>query len=216
MKLVIGNKNYSSWSLRPWLLMKVLDLPFSEAVIPLYQPDSKPRLLEHAPSGKVPALHDEGLVIWDSLAITEYLAEQFPGVAVWPRDTEARAVARSVACEMHSGFGALRTHMPMNLRAALPGKGRTPQVQEDIERIQDLWSDCRERYGQDGPFLFGAFSAADAFYAPVVTRFVTYEVPLSDLGADYRDSLLALPAMQDWYAAARLETERISASEPYG
>lgn len=216
MKLVIGNKNYSSWSLRPWLLMKVLELPFTEQLIPLYQPDSKPRLLEQAPSGKVPALHDESLVIWDSLAITEYLAEQFPGVAVWPRDTEARAVARSVACEMHSGFGALRTHMPMNLRAALPGKGRTPQVQEDIERIQDLWSDCRERYGQDGPFLFGAFSAADAFYAPVVTRFVTYEVPLSDLGADYRDSLLALPAMQDWYAAARLETERISASEPYG
>lgn len=153
MKLVIGNKNYSSWSLRPWLLMKVLDLPFEEELIPLYQADSKPRLLERAPHGKVPVLHDEGLVIWDSLAIVEYLAEQFPGVAVWPRDTEARAIARSVTCEMHSGFSALRTHMPMNLRAALPGRGRTPEVADDIERIQDLWQDCRERYGQGGAFL---------------------------------------------------------------
>ena len=215
MNLVIGNKNYSSWSLRPWLLMRVLDLPFEEELIPLYGPDSKPRLLERAPHGKVPALHDGALVIWDSLAIVEYLAEQYPGVAVWPRDTEARAIARSVACEMHSGFSALRTHMPMNLRASLPGKGRTPQVVEDIERIQDLWEDCRERYGQDGPFLFGEFSAADAFFAPVVTRFVTYGVPLSDLCGDYRDTVLALPAMQEWYAAGLRETERIAASEPY-
>lgn len=215
MKLVIGNKNYSSWSLRPWLLMKVLDLPFEEELIPLYQADSKPKLLERAPHGKVPALHDEGLVIWDSLAIVEYLAEQFPGVPVWPRETEARAIARSVACEMHSGFSALRTHMPMNLRAALPGKGRRPEVIEDIERVQDLWQDCRERYGEGGPFLFGEFCAADAFFAPVVTRFVTYEVPLADACADYRDAILGLPAMQEWYSAGVQEAERIAASEPY-
>jgi glutathione S-transferase len=117
---------------------------------------------------------------------------------------------------MHSGFSALRTHMPMNLRAALPGRGRTPEVADDIERIQDLWQDCRERYGQGGAFLFGEFSAADAFFAPVVTRFVTYEVALSDTGADYRDAILGLPAMQQWYAAGVLEPERIAASEPYG
>lgn len=215
MKLVIGNKNYSSWSLRPWLLMRVLDLPFEEELIPLYEPDSKPRLLERAPHGKVPALHDGDLVIWDSLAIVEYLAEQYPGVEVWPHDTDARALARSVACEMHSGFSALRSHMPMNLRAALPGKGRRPEVIEDIERIQDLWQDCRERFGERGPFLFGAFSAADAFFAPVVTRFVTYDVPLVGVCADYRDTILGLPALQEWYAAGVAETARIPASEPY-
>ena len=215
MKLVIGNKNYSSWSLRPWLLMRVLDLPFDEQLVPLYAPGSKPELLLRSPTGKVPALHDGDLVIWDSLAITEYLAEQFPGVAVWPADSDARAIARCVAAEMHSGFSALRTHMPMNCRASLPGKGQTPEVLADIARICELWLDCRSRFSRGGPFLFGAFSAADAFYAPVVTRFVTYGVSLPTICREYVDALRALPAMVEWVAAGVAETERIAASEPY-
>jgi glutathione S-transferase len=216
MKLIIGNKNYSSWSLRPWLLMRMLDLPFEEVLIPLYTPDAKAQLLARAPSGKVPALHDGTLVVWDSLAIVEYLAEQYPGVPVWPADAEARAIARSVTAEMHAGFSALRTHMPMNCRASLPGKGHTPEVLADIARITALWSDCRARFGAaGGPFLFGAFSAADAFYAPVVTRFLTYGVALPDDARAYVEAVRALPAMQAWYAAGIAETDRIAASEPY-
>lgn len=215
MKLVIGNKNYSSWSLRPWLLMRVLDLPFEEVLIPLYAPDSKPKLLAETPSGKVPALHDGTLVIWDSLAIVEYLAEQYPSLAVWPADGEARAMARCVAAEMHSGFSALRSHMPMNCRGSHPGKGQTPEVLADIARISQLWTDCRSRFGSEGPFLFGTFSAADAFYAPVVSRFITYAVPLPPLCSAYVEAVRALPAMAEWYAAGIAETDRIAASEPY-
>ena len=215
MKLVIGNKNYSSWSLRPWLLMRVLDLPFEELLIPLYAPDSKAKLLSHSPSGKVPTLIDGPLVIWDSLAIVEYLAEHYPGVAVWPADGEARAVARCVAAEMHSGFSALRTHMPMNLRDSHPGKGQTPEVLADIARIVEVWSDCRSRHAAAGPFLFGVFSAADAFYAPVVTRFLTYAVPLLPICREYVEAVRSLPAMAAWYAAGVAETDRIAASEPY-
>ena len=216
MKLIIGNKNYSSWSLRPWLLMQVLELPFEEVLIPLYAPGAKEKLLAQAPSGKVPALHDGDLVLWDSLAITEYLAEQYPGVAVWPADAEARAIARCVAAEMHSGFSALRTHMPMNCRASHPGKGQTPEVLADIARITALWTDCRTRFGAGGPFLFGAFSAADAFYAPVVSRFLTYAVALPSICQDYVAAVRALPAMQAWYAAGIAEQERVAGSEPYG
>lgn len=215
MKLVIGNKNYSSWSLRPWLLMRALEIPFEEELVPLYREDSKSRLLQHAPSGRVPVLHDGELVVWDSLAIIEYLAEQFPGVAVWPRDTEARAHARSVCAEMHSGFTALRSHMPMNCRASLPGEGQTPAVLADIARIGEIWEDCRRRHALEGPYLFGEFSAADAFFAPVVTRFVTYQVPLTELGDEYVETMRGLPALQEWYLAALKETERIEASEPY-
>ncbi|MES2683164.1 MAG: glutathione S-transferase family protein [Pseudomonadota bacterium] len=216
MKLVIGNKNYSSWSLRPWLLMQVLDLPFEEVLIPLYQPGSRETLLTLTPSGKVPTLIDGELVIWDSLAIVEYLAEQYPGVAVWPADAEARATARCVAAEMHAGFAALRNHMPMNLRASHPGKGHTPEVLADIARITELWLDCRARFGSEGPFLFGPFSAADAFYAPVVTRFLSYGVSLPAVCREYVEAVRTLPAMQVWYAAGIAETDRIAASEPYG
>ena len=216
MKLVIGNKNYSSWSLRPWLLMRVLDLPFEELLIPLYGRDSKPKLLAETPSGKVPALHDGALVLWDSLAIVEYLAEQYPGVPVWPADGEARAQARCVAAEMHAGFSALRTHMPMNCRGSHPGKGLNAEVRADIARITQLWADCRTRFGREGPFLFGTFSAADAFYAPVVSRFITYAVPLPPLCSAYVEAVRALPAMAEWYAAGIAETDRIAASELYG
>jgi len=216
MKLVIGNKNYSSWSLRPWLLMRVLDLPFEELLVPLYGPGSREALLRHSPSGKVPTLIDDAVTVWDSLAIVEYLAEQYPGVAVWPPDAEVRAHARCVAAEMHSGFGALRTHMPMNLRASHPGKGHTPEVLADIERIVEVWSDCRARFGREGPFLFGAFTAADAFYAPVVTRFKTYGVSLPAECQTYAEAVLALPAMREWTAAGLAESHRIAASEPYG
>lgn len=215
MKLVIGNKNYSSWSLRPWLLMQVLELPFEEQLVPLYGMDSKPQLLAQAPSGKVPSLHDGTLVLWDSLAIIEYLAEQYPGVAVWPADGEARAIARCAAAEMHSGFSALRTHMPMNCRGSYPGKGQTPEVLADIARITALWADCRGRFGQDGPFLFGAFCAADAFYAPVVSRFLTYAVPLPAACQDYVETVRALRAMQQWHADGAAEPYEIAASEPY-
>lgn len=216
MKLVIGNKNYSSWSLRPWLLMRVLDLPFEELLVPLYGPDSREQLRLHTPSGKVPTLRDGDVVVWDSLAIVEYLAEQYPGVAVWPQDAEVRALARCVAAEMHSGFTALRTHMPMNCRVSHPGRGHTPEVLADIERIVAVWTECRARFGGSGPFLFGDFTAADAFYAPVVTRFATYGVTLPAVCQDYAEAVLALPAMQEWYAAGRAETYRIAASEPYG
>lgn len=216
MKLVIGNKNYSSWSLRPWLLMQVLGLPFEELLVPLYAPGAKQALLAQAPSGKVPALHDGALVLWDSLAIVEYLAEQYPDIAVWPAPADARAIARCVSAEMHAGFTALRSHMPMNCRASHPGKGHTPEVLADIARITALWTDCRARFGHQGPFLFGAFSAADAFYAPVVARFITYDVPLSAICRSYVQAVRALPAMAQWYAAAAAETERAAASEPYG
>ncbi len=215
MKLVIGNKNYSSWSLRPWLLMRQFDIRFAEVNIALYKPDSRPKLLAYSSAGKVPVLLDEGITVWDSLAIAEYLAEKLPALPIWPRDTQARARARSIAAEMHSGFTALRTHMPMNLRGYYPGQGYEKGVAEDILRITDIWQDCRRRHASEGPFLFGEFGAVDAFFAPVVTRFATYGVPLSAVVKEYSAAVMALPAMQEWKADALLETERIAASEPY-
>ena len=219
MKLIVGNKNYSSWSLRPWLAMKVAGIAFDEQRIPLYGPQSKQEILEFSPAGKVPCLVVDGedggkLSIWDSLAICEYLAEQVP--SLWPRDPSARAVARSVSAEMHSGFQNLRTHMSMNIRKRHPGKGRTPEVIADIARIVAMWSDCRARFGKDGPYLFGRFSIADATYAPVVLRFGTYAVELPGVCRDYADTILALPAMQEWVAAAKAETETLPQFEPYG
>ncbi|MCK9383076.1 MAG: glutathione S-transferase family protein [Nevskia sp.] len=215
MKLVIGNKNYSSWSLRPWLALKVAEIPFEEILIPLYQADSKARQLAFSPAGKVPILVDGAVTIWDSLAILEYVAEQYPDRGLWPRAIAARAHARSVSAEMHAGFAALRTAMPMNCRATLAGKGHTPEALADIARIAAIWGDCRARYGNDGPFLFGAFSNADAFYAPVVTRFLTYGVALPDVCRAYVNTVRALPAMREWYAAADVESERLAHSEIY-
>ena len=212
--LVIGNKNYSSWSLRPWLAMKVAGIPFAEHRIPLYGPGSKDQILVYSPAGKVPCLADGDLRVWDSLSICEYLAEKHPGL--WPQDPAARALARSVSAEMHSGFANLRAKMSMNIRKRYPGLGRTPESMADVARIVSLWSDCRARYGKGGPFLFGAFSIADAMYAPVVLRFRTYEVELPADCRAYSDAVLALPAMQDWIAAAMAETESLPQFELYG
>jgi glutathione S-transferase len=205
LTLVLGNKAYSSWSLRPWLMLKHVGVPFTEVVIPLRRPDSKARILEHSPSGKVPLLKHGERTVWDSLAIGEYLAESFPGAALWPADAHARAVARSVSAEMHSGFVALRTAMPMDLKGTYPQMGRTPECTADIARVTALWADARARFGTEGPFLFGRFSIADAMFAPVVTRLRTYAVELDPVSHAYADAVLALPAMQEWYAAARNE-----------
>jgi glutathione S-transferase len=199
MLLIIGNKNYSSWSLRPWLAMKVLGLAFDEKRIPLYGEGAKGEILKHSPSGKVPCLVDGATVIWDSLAILEYLAERHP--QLWPAERGERARARSISAEMHSGFAALRNHMGMNVRKRYPGRGRTPEVLEDVKRIDALWSQAK------GPFLFGAFCAADAMYAPVALRFRTYEVRVSN--REYYQALLDLPAMKEWIEAAEREPESI-------
>ena len=214
LKLVIGNKNYSSWSLRPWLAMKVAGIGFAEERIPLYGPGSKEKILAFSPAGKVPCLIDGDLRIWDSLSICEYLAEKTP--SLWPQERSARAHARSISAEMHSGFQNLRTHMSMNIRKRFPGKGRTPGVMAEIARIADMWSECRERFGASGPFLFGRFSIADAMYAPVVLRLRTYEVELPSEARAYADAILALPALQEWMAAAASEKESLPQFEMYG
>ena len=203
--LVIGNKAYSSWSLRAWLALTHVGVPFREVVVPLRQPDSTARILVHSSSGKVPALRHGGRTVWDSLAICEYLAETFPAARLWPDDPHARAVARAVSAEMHSGFVALRTNMPMDLKETHPGAGRTAECLADIARITALWRDVRGRFGQDGPFLFGRFSIADCMYAPVATRFETYAVELDPVCRAYADAVLALPALRAWTEAARAE-----------
>lgn len=212
-RLVIGDKNISSWSLRPWLAMRAAGIPFGEVNVKLRQPELPADILRYSPSGRVPTLIIDGLAIWDSLAILEYLAEAHPEAKLWPEPREARALARSVAAEMHSGFAALREHCPMELLARLPMATLPDPVAADVRRIVASWRDCRRRYGGAGPFLFGAFSAADAMYAPVASRFRTYLpdlVPYGDDGAaqGYVNSLFALPAMAEWDAGARRETAR--------
>jgi glutathione S-transferase len=212
--LVIGNKNYSSWSLRPWLLMKQSGLAFEEVRVPLYLAGSKQTLRKYGPSGKVPVLLDGAVTVWDSLAISEYLAERHPELQLWPADSAQRALARSISAEMHSGFAPLRTNMTMNCRGFFPGLGRTVEVAADIERIQRIWTDCRERFAVAGPHLLGTFTIADAMYAPVVLRFKTYAVQLSPVAQQYANTVLALPALQEWIEAARAESEIIPAFEP--
>ena len=207
MLLVVGNKNYSSWSLRAWLAMKVLGIAFEERRVALYQPQSKAELLQFSPAGKVPCLVDGPVTVWDSLAILEYLAERWP--ALWPADAAARARARSISAEMHSGFPNLRQHMCMNIRRHIPGKGRTPEVLAEIARVVAIWSECR------GPFLFGEFGAADAMYAPVVLRFRTYAVDLPPACRAYAGRVLALPALQAWMRDAETETETLPQFELY-
>ena len=212
--LVVGNKNYSSWSLRPWLAMKVLGVEFDELRIPLYQPESKAALLRYSPAGKVPCLLDGSIRVWDSLAILEYLAETHR--ELWPEAPAARALARSICAEMHSGFPNLRHHMSMNIRKRHPGKGRTPESLADIARIVAMWSDCRAHFGAGGPFLFGAFSAADAMYAPVVLRFRTYAVELPPPCRAYAEAVLELPALREWMDDAEREAESLPQFEMYG
>jgi glutathione S-transferase len=215
LTLAIGNKNYSSWSMRPWLVLRQFAIPFEEVYIPLYEAGSVEHLARWSPSGKVPALHDGEVVVWDSLAICEYLAERHPNLPLWPRGVEARAVARSISAEMHSGFGELRRAMPMNCRRCIPGKGQTAEVRQEITRVVAIWNECRSRFGAGGPFLFGDFSIADAMYAPIVLRFVTYDVQLVGAARDYAVDILALPAVQEWLAAAAAETETIDTFEIY-
>ncbi len=203
--LYIGNKNYSSWSLSAWLVLKQAGISFDEVVIPLYGPDSKAAILKHSPSGRVPCLQHGDVVVWDSLAIAEYLADQFPHAGLWPADPSARAVARGVVAEMHAGFTALRQNMPMNVRAAHPGKGLSPAVREDINRITALWRDCRRRFAGHKPYLFGDPTIADAAYAPVVSRFATYAVVLDEDARDYVRLILDMPALQEWVEAAKQE-----------
>ena len=211
--LVIGNKNYSSWSLRAWLVLKYFEIPFTEILIPLYQEGSKETILNHSPSGKVPTLIHKGRTIWESISICEYLAEVFPEKKLWPVELEAKAVARSISAEMHAGFQSLRNHMSMNLRASYPGRGRAPGVEEDIRRILAIWRECKKNFGKSGEFLFGDFTIADAMYAPVVTRFKTYGVELSGPEKSYCDTILALPVMQEWYEVARKEPHVITEFE---
>ena len=211
--LVIGNKNYSSWSLRPWLVLKQAGLTFDEVGIPLQTLESRAQRLAYSPAGKVPVLVDGAITVWDSLAICEYLAERH--AVLWPQSAVERAFARSISAEMHSGFMDLRTHMPMNCRKTFPGKGDTPEVMRDIVRIIAIWEDCRARHTEAGPFLFGHFTIADAMYAPVVLRFRTYAVELPAVSQAYADAIIALPAMQEWLTAAQVEAETIPQFEPY-
>lgn len=205
LMLAIGNKNYSSWSMRPWLALKAIGVEFDEVVIPLHEPGSKERICELSPAGKVPILKHGDITVWDSLAIIEYLAELPAGRALWPADAAHRARARSLAAEMHSGFMPLRSRMPMNIRVSFPARSRSAEVDGDIARIAQIWHDCRHAFGDSGPFLFGPFGAIDAMFAPVVTRFHTYGVRLDGVCRAYADAILAWPAMAEWYEAARAE-----------
>ena len=213
MKLVIGNKNYSSWSLRPWLLLEHFAIPYEEILIPLYRPDSPAAILRHSPSGHVPVLIDGDVTVWDSLAICEYVAELPAARGAWPADGPRRAHARSVAAEMHSGFGALRHSMPMNVRGRDRRVPRTDELAADVARVQQIWRSCREAAAGDGPWLFGGFTIADAMFGPVAHRFRTYGVACEGLVAAYLETLLDHPAMRRWEAAASVETEVIESSE---
>lgn len=205
LTLHLGNKNYSSWSMRPWLVLKASGLSFEEVVHPLFEADWETSGRAGMPAGKVPVLQDGGVTVWDSLAIAEYVAELCPAAGLWPDPPAVRAVARAVSAEMHSGFMDLRRNMDMNIRKLLPGRGMADGVDRDIARIQAIWADCRNFYGGSGDFLFGRFTIADAMYAPVVMRFVTYDVTLGPTAAAYRDAVLKLPMVQEWIAAAKAE-----------
>ena len=205
-KLVIGNKNYSSWSLRGWLAVKQAGIPFEETVINLGASDFKQQLRQHSDAAKVPVLIHGSRLIWDSLAIIEYLAEISPDAGFWPSDQGVRAQARSVAAEMHSSFGAIRQAMPMNLKKTLPGKGREPGVDEDIRRITEIWRDCRRQFGKQGDFLFGRWTAADTMFAPMVTRFRTYVVELDPTCQAYADAVLNTAWFKAWETDALKET----------
>ncbi|HET9716735.1 MAG TPA: glutathione S-transferase family protein [Pseudolabrys sp.] len=212
--LVIGNKNYSSWSLRPWIAMKAAGIAFDEKVIPLYEPGSRELILKYSPAGKVPVLIDGEQSVWESLAILEYLAEKFPYARLWPEDVAARGHARVVATEMHGGFVPLRKHCPMNLWLPPRSRPQPEDVMANVRRIEAIWTDCRERFGRHGPFLFGAFTAADAMYAPIVARLHTYGLPVSDVCRAYMQAIMSLPAWETWTKAAAKEPWIMKGNEP--
>lgn len=215
-RLVIGNKNYSSWSLRPWIFMTHHHLDFDEIRLPLDSETFRDQIERYSPTGRVPVLHDGDLVVWDSLAILEYLAERHPQTQGWPADTAARAQARSVAAEMHSGFADLRGEMPMNCRRRGPALRVSALAQRDVDRVTSVWRETRRRYGAHGEFLFGDFTIADAMYAPVASRFVSYGVALDEVCRRYVDALQALPAMAAWMEDAVRESESLAKYERIG
>ncbi len=208
LKLVIGNKNYSSWSMRPWLAMRAAGIAFEEVFIPLYTDNKadKDRILSFSRAGKVPALVDGDVTVWDSLSIIEYLAERFPDAKLWPQDRAARAYARSISAEMHSGFLPLRSECGMNLHRPVGAVTLSADAQANVARVQEIWTECRDRHGKSGPYLFGAFTAADAMYAPVVHRFRTYAIGVSPQVQAYMDTMMALPAFAEWTKAGLAET----------
>ena len=207
LTLVIGNKNYSSWSMRPWIALKGAGIAFDEVMIPLYTgAEDKAKILGFTPSGKVPVLVDGDINVWDSLAIIEYAAEHYPEAKLWPEDPARRAHARSISAEMHSGFMALRNECGMNLHRRVEAKPLSDDAKANIARIQEIWAECHTRYGKVGPYLFGEFSGADAMYAPVVHRFRTYAIELSSPAQEYMETMQALPAFRQWTDEALAET----------
>lgn len=215
LKLAIGNKNYSSWSMRPWVLLTQAGIEFEEIQLKFNDDGTVAGIEPYSPTRKVPVLIVDGEPVWDSLAIAEAVAELYPHKQLWPADPRARRIARSICAEMHAGFGDLRSALSMNIRASHPGKGMNAKVQQDIDRIVEIWESCRGRFGQGGELLFGQFSVADAYYAPAATRFLTYAVKLPPLAQRYADALLGLSAVREWMAQARRETEFVRADEPY-
>ncbi|WP_291990142.1 glutathione S-transferase family protein [Candidatus Accumulibacter sp. ACC007] len=222
MQLFIGNKNYSSWSMRPWVLLRQAEIPFEEVMLRFdsFTPDSrfKTELARHSPAGRVPVLVDDGFAVWDTLAIAEYVAEKYPDRQLWPADRQARARARSVCAEMHAGFGALRSHFPMNIEASLPEVGQRalrehPPLRADVDRLVHMWSELLTAHG--GPMLFGAFSIADAFFAPVVKRLVSYAVPVPAAIAAYVERVQVLPGVLAWSEGALAEHDFLDFEEPY-
>jgi len=211
LQLVIANKAYSSWSFRPWILMRHFGIPFTEVVIPLRQEKTRETILRYAPSGKCPSLQDGDIVVWDSLAIIEYLAESFPDLPIRPRDKAARAHARALSAEMHSGYQALRASLPMNMRREPVPIQLSAEVLEDVARIESAFAQARRGFGAGGDFLFGDFSAADAMFAPVLSRFHSYAVPMAPLTHAYMVAMGALPAFKEWQAGADAEAWHIEA-----
>jgi glutathione S-transferase len=213
LKLVIANKAYSSWSLRPWLLLAHFKIPFEEIVIPLDEPTTRKRILAYAPNGKCPSLHDGAISVWESLAIIEYVAEKYPDKSIWPKARAARAHARALSSEMHASFQALRQHCPTNFRRAVRKLELTEAVEADVARIQAAWSHARKTFGAAGPFLFGRFSAADAMFAPVVNRLHVYDVEVNKTSRDYMNAIMALPAWKAWIKDAEAEEWRLDKYE---
>jgi glutathione S-transferase len=212
LKIVVGNKKYSSWSLRPWLVLKHAGEPFEEIVVPLDMPDTAANIRKYSPSGRVPALIDGDITVWDSLAIAEYLHEKFPAKRLWPKDAAQRARARSLAAEMHSGFTNLRNDCSMKIVQQYPYKPLRPETQAEVDRIVAIWEESLKRSG--GPFLFGKeLCIADAFYAPVVSRVRTYSIPVSGAAKGYCETIWAWPALQVWVADAQRETLRAKLHE---
>jgi glutathione S-transferase len=209
MKLVIGNKTYSSWSLRPWLVLKAFGIPFDETVIPLRAADTRDLILPHSPSGKVPALIDGDVTVWESLAIMEYLADKFPDHSIWPRDLKARAHARCVSTEMHAGFMELRKACSMDVTKVFAARPRSAGVMADVARIEAIFAEAKAKFGDNRPFLYGGFTVADAMYAPVLTRFRTYAIPVSAATQTYMDAVLGHPAYHEWVAGAVAEPWRL-------